>query len=72
MYSYSISYANWVVNRANFKKAISSNDFAAYCEWKKSNGEMTCGIRYEELVSLCVYEIQKLKNKINQRETTIL
>lgn len=43
---------------------ISSNDFATYCEWKDKDDNLTCGIRYVELIALCIYEVQKLKNQI--------
>lgn len=54
----------------NVKKAIndaglSTKDFAAYAEWETDiPGKATCGIRYGELISLCIAEIQKLKKQI--------
>ena len=47
---------------------IDTIDFAPYCEWKDGNGNMTCGIRYSELVSLNIYEIQKLKKRVEELE----
>ena len=36
-----------------------------YCEWEE-DGEKTCGVRYEEVIALCVNEIQMLKNEVKQ------
>lgn len=46
------------------KSGLTTNDFAAYIENKNDNNEITCAIRYEELIALCVNEIQKLKKEI--------
>ncbi len=43
---------------------LTTKDVAAYCEYTDLNGNVMCGIRYEELIALCVNEIQKLKNRI--------
>jgi hypothetical protein len=47
---------------------IDTKDFAAYCEWEEEDGTQTCGIRYTELVSMNIYEIQKLKKKVQELE----
>jgi hypothetical protein len=43
---------------------ISTKDFAAYCEWKNSDGETGCGLRYTEFIALNTYEIQQLKKRV--------
>jgi hypothetical protein len=48
---------------------LTTQDFAAYCEWTNEDGCITCGIRYEELISLCVDQIQKLKKRVAELET---
>ena len=42
---------------------LTTNDVAAYCSWKDEDGSESCGIRYGELISLCISEIQKIKRK---------
>lgn len=43
---------------------MSTQEVAAYCEWKKEDGSIGCGIRYAELIPLTIYEIQKLKKEL--------
>lgn len=53
------------VKNAIVKAGLSTKDFAAYAEWKTDDcDKASCGIRYEELVSLCIAEIQKLKKQL--------
>lgn len=47
---------------------IDSKDFAGYCAWTTTKGQEGCGLRYEEFIALNTYEIQKLKNKVNEVE----
>lgn len=47
---------------------LTTQDFAAYCEWEKDDGTIGCGLRYEEFIALCVSEIQKLKKRVNELE----
>ncbi len=53
------------------KYGIDTKDFAAYCEWKKTDGQIGCGLRYVELIPLCISEIQRLKKRIAKLETQI-
>ena len=46
------------------KLNITTQDFAAYCSWETEEGGEECGIRYGELIPLCILEIQKLKSQI--------
>jgi hypothetical protein len=50
---------------------IDSKDFAAYCEWEKKDGTIGCGLRYEEFISMCIYEIQKLKTQVKELEAKL-
>jgi len=43
---------------------LTTKEFAGYCEWEDNDGNVTCGIRYEELIALCVKEIQDLKKEV--------
>jgi hypothetical protein len=57
------------VKEALDSTGINSKEFAAYCEWDQPNSfGATCGIRYEELISLNIWEIQKLKKRVSQLE----
>jgi hypothetical protein len=42
--------------------------FAPYCEWLDDREYSTCGIRYEELIPLNIWQIQKLKKRVSQLE----
>lgn len=60
----------------DLKQAIISNgmdtkNFAAYCEWLSDDGSLTCGIRYTELIPLNIYEIQKLKRRLDELENRL-
>lgn len=46
------------------QSGLTTQDFAAYVEFQNNNFGGECGIRYEELIALCVNEIQKLKKEI--------
>ena len=50
---------------------LTTQDFAAYCEWEGTDGSTTCGLRYSELIALCVSEIQKLKKRVEKQDTRI-
>ncbi len=53
------------VKDAIVKAGLSTKDFAAYAEWEAdSHDKASCGIRYEELIPLCIAEIQKLKRRM--------
>ena len=53
------------VKDAIAKAGLSTKDFAAYAEWETDEPDKaTCGIRYGELISLCIAEIQKLKKQL--------
>lgn len=47
---------------------LTTQDFAAYCEWQKDDGTIGCGLRYSEFIALCVNEIQKLKKRVAELE----
>lgn len=49
---------------------VDSSEFASYCILDKETGEG--GIRYEELISLAISEIQKLKQKNQELEQRIV
>lgn len=62
------------VKNAITKAGLSTSDFAAYAEWETDNpNEANCGIRYGELISLCIAEILKLKKQLQiiQRKESI-
>lgn len=53
---------------------LDGNDSAIFCEWEepiKGGKHKICGIRYEELIPILTYEIQKLKHRVKELENTI-
>lgn len=53
------------VKEAIVNAGLDAKDMACYCEWDE-NGERGSGIRYEELIPLCIFEIKKLKEEIKK------
>lgn len=51
---------------------IDSKDFAGYCEWENSEGQISCGLRYEEFIALSICEIQELKKKVSELENSLV
>lgn len=39
-------------------------DFAGYCAWENEDGGSGCGLRYEELIAMLIYEVQTLKKEV--------
>lgn len=56
------------VLQATLDSGLTTQDFAAYCEWETEEGEKVCGLRYSEFIPLTVCEIQKLKARIYELE----
>lgn len=55
------------VEAATINAGLSTQDFAAFI--RNTDGETTtCYLRYEEIIALCVSQIQKLKTRINELE----
>lgn len=51
---------------------ISSNDFAALCYEEDENGNKSnYGLRYTELISMCIKEIQDLKARVEELENKL-
>lgn len=50
---------------------LTTQDFAAYCEWEQKDGTTTCGLRYSEFIALCIDQIQKLKARTTEQENII-
>lgn len=59
------------VKQAIEQTGLTTKDFATYCEWIKEDGTISCGLRYEEFIALCVDQIQKLKKQSKQQEECI-
>lgn len=57
------------VEHAVLDAGLTTQDFAAVCYDIDGEGNKTnYGIRYGELVSMCIYEIQKLKKRVEELE----
>ena len=50
---------------------LTTKEYAAYCEWDIGTDFEGCGIRYEEIIPLNTYEIQKLKARVAELEQQI-
>ena len=50
---------------------LTTQDFAAYCDWSNKDGSTGCALRYEEFIALCVNEIQKLKKRVIELESKV-
>lgn len=60
------------VEQAILDVGLTTKDFAAICyDIDKKGNKINYGVRYEELVSMCIYEIQKNKKKIIELEAKI-
>lgn len=60
------------LKEAIIESGLTTQECAAYCEWEKDDGDIGCGIRYGELVSLNIWEIQKLKERVAQIEKQLM
>jgi hypothetical protein len=47
------------------RAGLTTQEVAAYCEEQDENGELVCGIRYDEFIPLIIEEVQCLKKKLN-------
>ena len=56
------------VKEAVENAGLTTQDFAAYCEWENEDGSTGCGLRYGEFISLCIDQIQKLKKRVEELE----
>lgn len=59
------------VRDALIKYDISTREFAPYCSYYNDEGWLTCGLRYEEFISMNIYEIQKLKKRTTKLENKV-
>lgn len=59
------------VKESTEKAGLSTKDFAAYVEHKDMDGSDTCGLRYEEFISLNTWQIQKAKKRIDALEKQV-
>lgn len=41
-------------------------DFAGYCAWEDEDGGTGCGLRYEEMIAMLIYKVQKLERDIEK------
>ena len=56
------------VKEAIINAGLTTQEFAAYCEWKNDDGSIGCGLRYSEFIALCIDQIQKLKKRVVELE----
>jgi hypothetical protein len=60
------------VKQAINEVGLTTEEFAGYCEWKKDDDSIGCGLRYIEFIALCVDQIQKLKKRVSELENKLL
>ena len=56
------------VKEAVINAGLTTQEFAAYCEWENDDGSIGCGLRYSEFIALCIDQIQKLKKRVAELE----
>lgn len=60
------------VEQAVLDAGLTTQDFGAICyDIDDENNKINYGIRYGELVSMCVYEIQKLKKQVKELQEEV-
>ena len=62
------------IERAILESGLTTQEAALFVRFveenpKENTQEISYGLRYDEFISLCVYEIQKLKNKLSELES---
>jgi hypothetical protein len=50
---------------------LTTQEFAGYASYKNKDGNDTLALRYEEFIALCVNEIQRLKKRITELESSL-
>lgn len=60
------------VSEAVATAGLDSDEFAAYLTVKDDEDNLSCCLRYEEFIALCVNEIQKLKQRVKELENETL
>lgn len=63
-----IGFGARAVKTAVEQVGLTTKDFAGYCEWQEKDGNVGCGLRYEEFIAMCVDQIQKLKKRVDELE----
>lgn len=70
---YHLGFIAQEVTEAIYISGLTGQDAALVCEFEEEDDEgnktTTYGLRYEELISLCVDQIQKLKSRIQELES---
>ena len=59
------------VEKALLHSNLTSQDFAGLVKTHDGNGMVTCGLRYEEFISLNTYMIQKTRKELEEKDNKI-
>ena len=59
------------VEHALLQSGLTSQDFAGLVKSYNENGDLECGLRYEEFISLNTYMIQKIQKELEKKDNKI-
>ena len=59
------------VEKGLLQSNLTSQDFAGLVKSHNGNGELECGLRYEEFISLNTYMIQKTRKELKEKDNKI-
>ena len=57
-------------NQALRECGLTGKDFAAFVKTQREDGGADYGLRYEELIALCIRQIQRLRERVRKLEET--
>ena len=58
------------VEQALRDSGLTGQDFAAFVKTPRKDGSADYGLRYEELITLCIRQIQRLQTRVRKLEET--
>jgi len=65
---YHVGFIAQSVKEAILEAGLTTQDFAAFAEYKDSDDNETCGLRYDEFIGLIVNELQKVKKESRENK----
>lgn len=68
---YHIGYIYQDIESALLESGLTSQDFAGVVKAYQNNGELFCGLRYEEFIPLNTYMIQKTRKELEKKDKKI-
>lgn len=68
---YHIGYIYQDIESALLESGLTSQDFAGVVKAHQNNGELFCGLRYEEFIALNTHMIQKTRKELKEKDNKI-